>query len=158
MEQVKIKLNGGIMPTKGSEYAAAYDLYVPEDVELHVGRQVIDMKFQLELPHGKAATIQPRSGFSCRGIDAIYRIGDYESRTLLDADVIRGIVDEDYRDSVGVILKVHKMNPVAHCYIEKGTRIAQMQIIDVSDVEMVCVDELDMTVNRGGGFGHTGAK
>ena len=34
MEQVKIKLNGGIMPTKGSEFAAAYDLYVPEDTEL----------------------------------------------------------------------------------------------------------------------------
>lgn len=27
--EVKIKLNGGIMPTKGSEFAAAYDLYVP---------------------------------------------------------------------------------------------------------------------------------
>lgn len=32
--EVKIKLNGGLMPQKQHEGDAAFDLYVPEDVEL----------------------------------------------------------------------------------------------------------------------------
>ena len=34
MITVKIKLNGGVMPKKATKGAAAFDLYVPEDVEL----------------------------------------------------------------------------------------------------------------------------
>ena len=98
MEQVKIKLNGGIMPTKGSEFAAAYDLYVPEDTELKYGRQVIDLKFSIELPHGYAAIIQPRSGFTCKGmqVQAMIRhwwfmILDVFSKEMrVDADVMVG--------------------------------------------------------------------
>ena len=36
------------MPRKQHEGDAAYDLYVPEDIEIHYGRQVIDMKFAIE--------------------------------------------------------------------------------------------------------------
>jgi deoxyuridine 5'-triphosphate nucleotidohydrolase len=158
MEQIKIKLNGGIMPKRGSEYAAAYDLCVPVDTELHVGRQVIDMRFQIELPKGYAATIQPRSGFSCKGMEVICKMGDYESKERIDADVVRGLIDEDYRGSVGVIVKVAKLNPVVKTYLESGTRIAQMQIVKVPETEFVAVGELDMTKNRGGGYGHTGSK
>lgn len=104
--EIKIKLDGGIMPKKAHKNDAAFDLYVPSDVSLHTGRQVVDLRFSLELPHGYAATIQPRSGFSSRGIECdsngcIYR---------LDADVIRGLIDENYRGSVGVIVKVNEPN------------------------------------------------
>ena len=166
MEQVKIKLNGGIMPTKGSEFAAAYDLYVPENIELKYGRQVIDLKFSIELPHGYAAIIQPRSGFTCKGMQvqamirsfwfAVLGFGSKEKR--VDADVIVGLVDEDYRNNVGALVKSNYLPIFRKAIIPKGTRIAQMRIVQVPDTELLEVEELDMTKNRGGGYGHTGTK
>ena len=166
MEQVKIKLNGGIMPTKGSEFAAAYDLYVPEDIELKYGRQVIDLKFSIELPHGYAAIIQPRSGFSCKGmqVQAMIRhwwfmlLGVFSKEKRVDADVIVGLVDEDFRGNVGALVKSNYMPIFRKAIIPSGTRIAQIRIVQVPQTELVEAEELDMTKNRGGGYGHTGAK
>jgi dUTP pyrophosphatase len=165
MNKVKIKLNGGIMPKKATEGAAAFDLYVPEDVVLKNGRQIIDMKFSLELPHGYAATIQPRSGFSAKGLEAtkVFIDGsfsaDAESGVRVDGDVIRGLVDEDYRGSVGVIVKASiKGHPYEKMVVKKGTRIAQMQIVEVPQVELMEVEELSETDRGEGGFGHTGAR
>lgn len=153
------------MPKKATEGAAAFDLYVPEDVVLKNGRQIIDMKFSLELPHGYAATIQPRSGFSAKGLEAtrVFIDGsfsaDAESGVRVDSDVIRGLVDEDYRGSVGVIVKASiKGHPYEKMVIKKGTRIAQMQIVEVPQVELVEVEELSETDRGEGGFGHTGAR
>jgi dUTPase len=166
MEQVKIKLNGGIMPTKGSEFAAAYDLYVPEHTELKYGRQVIDLKFSIELPHGYAAIIQPRSGFTCKGmqVQAMIRhwwfmlLGVFSKEKRVDADVMLGLIDEDYRDSVGALVKSNYLPIFRKAVIPKGTRIAQMRIVRVPDTELKDVVRLDMTKNRGGGYGHTGVK
>ena len=166
MEQVKIKLNGGIMPRKATPTDAAWDLYVPEDVLLRSGRQVIDLKFSMELPHGYAATIQPRSGFSLKGIEVDFtRIIEGQHCTThcdsyrLDADVIRGLIDESYRDNVGVILYVSDcILGKDSVVLKKNTRIAQMQIVKVPQVELVESKEIDMSNNRGGGFGHTGTK
>lgn len=164
MEQTKIKLNGGIMPTKGSKFAAAYDLYVPDDVELKYGRQVIDLKFSIELPHGCAAIIQPRSGFTCKGmsVQSIIRhwwfmlLGIFSKERRVDADVLVGLVDEDYRDNVGALVKSNHLPIFRKAIITKGTRIAQMRIVQVPDTELMEVKELDMTKNRGGGYGSSG--
>lgn len=153
------------MPKKATEGAAAFDLYVPEDVILKNGRQIIDMKFSIELPHGYAATIQPRSGFSAKGLEAtkVFIDGsfsaDAESGVRVDGDVIRGLVDEDYRGSVGVIVKASiKGHPYEKMVIKKGTRIAQMQIVEVPQVELIEVEELSETDRGEGGFGHTGTR
>lgn len=166
MEQVKIKLNGGIMPTKGSEYAAAYDVYATENIELKYGRQVIDLKFQIELPHGYAAIIQPRSGFASKGmmVHAMVKyfvlmiLGFFSKEMRIDADVIVGLIDEDYRGNAGVIIKSNFKSFVRKAIIPKGTRIAQMRIVKVPETSLIEAEELDMTKNRGGGYGHTGAK
>jgi dUTPase len=166
MEQVKIKLNGGIMPTKGSEYAAAYDVYAPENIELKYGRQVIDLKFQIELPHGYAAIIQPRSGFASKGmaVQAMTRyflllvLGFFSREQRVDADVIVGLIDEDYRGNAGVIVKSNFKSFVRRAIIPKGTRIAQMRIVKVPDTELLETESIDMSKNRGGGYGHTGVK
>ena len=154
------------MPTKGSEFAAAYDLYVPENTELKYGRQVIDLKFSMELPHGYAAIIQPRSGFSCKGmsVHALIRhwwlmlLGIFSKEKRIDADVIVGLVDEDYRNDVGALLVSRYKSLIRKAVIPKGTRIAQMRIVAVPDTELLTVDELDLTNDRGGGYGHTGTK
>ena len=164
MEQVKIKLNGGILPTKGSDFAAAYDLYTPEDVELKYGRQVINLKFPIELPHGMAAIIQPRSGFTCKGmqVQAIIRhwwlmlFGIFSKEKRVDADVIVGLIDEDFRDNVGALVKSNYKSFFRKAIIPQGTRIAQMRIVKVPETALAEVEELNMAKNRGGGYGHTG--
>ena len=71
-----------------------------------------------------------------------------------------GLVDEKYRGTVGVLVKQHYYDDriFERVYIKKGTRIAQMQIVSVPDTDLVEADELDMTDDRGGGFGHTNLK
>ncbi len=164
MEKVKIKLNGGIMPKKSDNRAAAYDLYCPENVELKWGRNVIDLGFSMELPHGHAAHIQARSGFTAKGFEVFLvprklLLSFLSVRTVrIDADAFLGLVDENYRNNVGAIIKSHFFSLFYRAYIRKGTRIAQMRISKVPETELVEAEELDMTNDRGGGFGHSGTK
>lgn len=166
--EVKIKLNGGIMPKKAHPSDAAFDLYVPDDVVLQYGRQIIDLKFSIELPVGYAATIQPRSGFSSKGIEVEEHFNPFEgcedSITIerVNGDVLRGLVDSGYRGNVGVILNIVQMgcgyNDEYYHVLKKGTRIAQMQIVQVPQVDLIEVDELSDTDRGEGGFGHTGTR
>lgn len=152
------------MPKKQHHDDAAFDVVVPDDVELHYGRQMINLRFSLELPKECAATIQPRSGFSVKGIevDRIYMEEGVILETTkerINADVIRGLVDAGYRGEVRVILKVNEMPPPFVRYvIKKGTRIAQMQIVEVPPVELIEVEELSETDRGEGGIGHTGTR
>lgn len=157
MEQIKIKLNGGMMPKKATPFDAAYDVYVPEDTDIKIGRQCIDLKFSMELPHGMAALIRARSGYSIEGIEAyVIRYDGHEEKTHIDADIITGLVDEKYRKNVGALMNFHMVDGYfKRVYLKKGTRIAQMQFVAVPDTELVESDKLDMTDDRGGGFGHT---
>lgn len=162
--EIKIKLNGGFLPTKATPNDAAYDVYAPENIELKRGRQVVNLKFSTELPHGYAAIIQPRSGFSAKGmlVQAMSRkwwlwlLGIFSKEKRVDADVLIGLIDEKYRGNVGVIIKSNYHSILRKAIIPSGTRIAQMRIVAVPETELVSAEELDMTDNRGGGFGHTG--
>lgn len=158
--KIKIKNDFGVLPKKAHVDDAAFDLYVPNDIELKHGRQVIDLGFAIELPRGYAATIQPRSGFSCKGMEVkFYRNQDLFSGQdiRIDADVIRGLVDSGYRNHVGVIVKVNsKIYEGSRLVIAKGTRIAQMQIVEVPEAEFEEVDELSDSDRAEGGFGSTG--
>ena len=166
MIPVKIKLNGGIMPKKATAGAAAYDLYIPEDVMLIPGRQIINLGFSMEIPQGYAATIQPRSGFSSKGIEVEeyfdpFGGGADVSTVRVDGDVLRGLIDADYRGNVGVILKINNIANYSDEFqqiLKKGTRIAQMQIVEVPQAELIEVDELSDTDRGEGGFGSTGSK
>lgn len=68
-----------------------------------------------------------------------------------------GTVDSDYTGVVGVIIDVHE-ELVSNTFIAKGTRIAQMQLVEVPETEFRQVDTLDETERGDGGFGHTGTK
>ena len=70
--EVKIKLfEGGVIPTKGTDLAAEYDLYAPEDMVIPTGRSVIKLKFAIQLPEGYKAEIQSRSGYSSKGFEGV---------------------------------------------------------------------------------------
>ena len=182
MQQVKIKIaDGGRMPAKGSEDAAAYDLYVSKDTEIVYGRQIVPTGLFIELPRKWSADIRPRSGFSVKGIEVIVRT-EYadsecsftiEETTNIDADVMLGLLDSDYRNMVGVMVKCQQ--PMVFAQFKKyqnkyfvksnkfilkaGTRIAQMKIDSWGEqYELVQVEELDYTHDRGGGYGHSGTR
>ena len=156
MEQIKIKLNGGIMPQKATKGSAAFDIYVPEDVEISHGRQVIDMRFAMEMPENKAALIKPRSGCTLRGIEVLNTVTG--KTHCIDAEVKIGLVDSDYRKNVGTLLQVYDVPVLGEQWIiQKGSRISQMRIVEVPSVELVLAEMLSVT-DRDGGFGSTGVR
>lgn len=137
-----------IMPKKATCGSAAYDVYTPESKIINTGRQIIPLDFAIELPYGYEAKIEPRSGFSSKGMEGIYK--DAEKRRF-DCDVIQGKIDSDYRGCVGVIVK----NSDIPFLLERGTRIAQLTIYKVEEAEFEIVEELTQTDRGDGGFGST---
>ena len=161
--QVKIKLlEGGIMPTKKTAGAAAYDCYAKEDVTVGENPTLIGLGFALELPEGYHAEIVPRSSIGLN--------------TNLRQPNCVGVIDSDYRGEVKAMYecKVHTcsrgmFDRFGGCEgiqtylgvgngekIKKGERIAQMLIKKNEDVTLVEVDELSETDRGDGGFGSTG--
>lgn len=150
--KIGIKLvNNGIMPTKKTAGAAAYDLVVPEDTRVESGRNIIPLNFIIELPVGYKAEIHPRSGYSAKGFEGYYNYSK-DSKKMYDCDVTHGLIDSDYRGVVGVILN----NKDEAFIIRRGQRIAQMIINRVEDTELETVDEVNETERGDGGFGSTG--
>ena len=126
-----------ILPTYGSEYAAGLDLYSPvETVVEPQTRLLIKLDISIELPLQTFGHILPRSGLALKhGIH-----------------VGAGVVDQDYRGNVGVLLFNLGTEPFV---IKKGDRIAQMVIKRYESVEVVEGGLTDS--QRGdGGFGSTG--
>lgn len=161
-ERINVKINlenGGVTPTKGTPGAAAYDVYLPCDYTIVSGRQILPLNFRMELPDGYEAMIEPRSGFSSKGMEGCLSLwynserGEYTIRGLgrFDCDVIPGKIDADYRGVVGVIIN----NRSSEFVIRKGTRIAQMTIRKVEKANFVLTDVLSSTERGDGGFGHT---
>lgn len=167
------KLNEGArLPNKATEGSAAYDLYVAEDVIIKPGRQVIPLGFAMEMEPGYEALVDPRSGFSSKGMEG-HRMEMVPHHTFLsyfgeltvcapyvsffperfNCDVIEGKIDSDYRGGVGAI--VHNRENVEFL-IKAGTRIAQMTFHKVESPDFEEVEELSES-NRDGGFGSTGA-
>lgn len=144
------------MPQKATKGSAAFDIYVPEDVEISHGRQVIDMKFAMEMPENKAALIKPRSGCTLRGIEVLNTVTG--KTHCIDAEVKIGLVDSDYRKNVGTLLQVYDVPALGEQWIiQKGSRISQMRIVEVPSVELVLAEMLSVT-DRDGGFGSTGVR
>ena len=66
-----------------------------------------------------------------------------------------GVIDEDYRGEVGVILINHGDEPVT---LHRGDRVAQMIVVPAPRIRVVEVTSLDETARGEGGFGSTGRR
>lgn len=125
-------------PTRESPGAAGYDLYSAENCRIPGwDRSKIGTKIAIKIPPGHYGRIAPRSSMA------------WKNKT----DVCAGVLDEDYRGEVIVILANHDDHDLI---IEKGDRIAQLIIERISHPIIEEVDSLDETERGEGGFGSTG--
>ena len=131
-----------VIPTRGSEYAAGYDLYadVTEDIEIQAhGTKLIPTGISVAIPEGYFGGVFARSGLSLK--------------EMLRPGNCTGVVDSDYRGEVGVILHNDSNETKV---VTPYERIAQLVVMPYLSVEFEEVEELDSTKRGQGGFGSTG--
>jgi len=140
--EVKVLRENALLPRYMTDHAAGMDLYAALDAPLCLvpgARVLIPTGLALAIPPGFEGQVRPRSGLALKfGL------------ALVNSP---GTIDADYRGEIGIIMINHGEEPVT---IGPGERIAQLVIAAVERADFVVVDELNMTVRNGGGFGHTG--
>lgn len=126
------------LPTRGTPFAAGLDLYSPiAGVIPPSARLLIPLDISIVLPEGTYGHILPRSGLALKkGIH-----------------VGAGIIDEDYRGNVGVLLFNLNNEPFV---FEAGERIAQMVVKSYEKVDVIEMDDIKPSTRGEGGFGSTG--
>jgi dUTP pyrophosphatase len=129
-----------VLPVRGSAGAAGYDLSSAKDTVVPArGKALVPTDLSIALPPGVYGRISPRSSLAWKN----------------SIDVGAGVIDEDYRGAVGVILFNHSD---VDFVIKTGDRIAQLILerIAIAEVEDVGDAALDETLRGAGGYGSTG--
>ncbi|XP_064596191.1 deoxyuridine 5'-triphosphate nucleotidohydrolase-like [Liolophura sinensis] len=127
-------------PTRGSKYAAGYDLYSAEDTVVPAkGKQMVPTDIQIAVPEGCYGRVAPRSGLAVKHF----------------IDVGAGVIDQDYRGNVRVVLFNFGSEDFK---VSKGDRIAQLIMEKICIPELKECKTLDVTERGDGGFGSTGVK
>merc|ERR1711971_438921 len=127
-----------VMPVKGSEYAAGFDLAAAEAVVVPPhGKAIVKTGLSVATPPRTYARLAPRSGLAAK---KMMHVG-------------AGVVDEDYRGEVGVVLFNHGPEPFE---VKPTDRIAQLILEKIVMVPCEKADSLDATARGAGGFGSTG--
>lgn len=130
-----------IVPTYSHTTDACADIYADEDVIIAPGEtHCVSTGLALAIPDGFMVHIYARSGLSVK--------------TPLRLANSVGIIDAGYRDELKVPCWNSGTEPL---HIEKGMRIAQMDIMPSPAMEFYEVDNVkDVPGDRMGGFGSSG--
>jgi dUTP pyrophosphatase len=127
-----------IMPIRGSALSAGFDLASAVDTIIPAkGKGIVATDLSIATPKNTYARIAPRSGLAVKKF----------------IDVGAGVVDEDYRGPVGVVLFNFSDNDFE---VKRGDRIAQLVLERICLAAAVEVDDLDATERGAAGFGSTG--
>lgn len=127
------------LPTRGSAFAAGYDLYAAKETVIPKrGKALVDTDISIAVPAGTYGRIAPRSGLAAKHF----------------IDTGAGVIDADYRGQVKVLLFNHSDADFA---VSEGDRVAQLVIERIYTPDVVEVAELEESVRGAGGFGSTGA-
>lgn len=132
------------IPTRGSEYAAGYDLYAATEYDIEIAPHStikVGTGIAMELPEGTFGAIFARSGLATK-------------KGLRPANCV-GVCDSDYRGEY--IVPLHN-DTDEMMSIAAGERIAQLIVMDFNPVEFNEVDSLNETDRGIGGFGSSGTK
>lgn len=139
-DTVKIELlsDTAKLPTRGSPLSAGLDLYYAGlATRFYPGdRRLLSAGILVECPPGHYIRIAPRSGMSLKGFD-----------------VGAGVVDEDFRGEIKVLLSLQGV--ISHT-IEPGDRIAQMIFERCSLFDPVIGTVCRSTTRGASGYGSTG--
>ena len=131
-------------PTRGSEYAAGYDLYAATsevtDIAPH-STVKIPTDIAMEIPKRTFGAVFARSGLASK-------------KGLRPANCV-GVVDADYRGNI--IVALHNDSDLVRT-VNNGDRIAQIILQKRYDMDFEEVEELDETERGDGGFGSTGKR
>jgi dUTP pyrophosphatase len=129
-----------VLPKRGSSHAAGYDLCAAHDgIVPSRSKALIKTDLAIMVPPGTYGRVAPRSGLAWKH----------------SIDVGAGVIDEDYRGNVGVIL--FNLSDVDF-EVKEGDRIAQLVLEKIVTPEVEEVEELDESARGAGGFGSTGVK
>lgn len=147
--KVKRVRKNAILPRKAHLSDAAFDVFVPEDTVIKIGRNIVPLGVAIELPLYHQAMIEARSGMSSKGME-VHVCGKPER---VNADIIPGKIDSGYRGEIKAIVKSS-----AICTIKAGTRIAQMTITEIAHIDE-CEEVIDLldSDRQNNGFGSTGS-
>lgn len=140
--QIKVKkiTNRAVIPTKGTQASAGYDLYSCDKGGIMPGQTcVFGTGLAMEIPEGYFGGIFARSGMATK-------------RGLRPATCV-SVIDADYRNEIKVGIHNDSNEPEV---IAEGDRIAQLIILPCPDIDFVEVEELSDTERGMGGFGSTG--
>lgn len=130
--------------SRGTEYSAGIDLYIPQEITIKTGETVkIDSSFAVELPEGYYGMLVPRSSFGLKGLYMHI-----------------GIIDQDYRGNISFVISNYsnkswfKNNSIK---LEKHEKIGQLIIQPyLNNIKLNKTDSLSQTTRGKGGFGSTG--
>lgn len=141
--QIKKLNEKATIPTRGSEYAAGYDLYACIEsgsvtIAPHATEK-IGTGLAIAVPNGYFGAIFARSGLASK-------------EGLRPANCV-GVADSDYRGEY--IVALHNDSDMART-VTHGDRIAQLVIMPHLSVEFAEANSLDSTDRGEGGFGSTG--
>jgi len=141
---IKLLNDNAKVPTRGSEYAAGYDLYAATEYDIDIAPHStvkIGTGIAAELPEGTFGAIFARSGLATK-------------KGLRPANCV-GVIDRDFRGEVVVALHNDTDELMS---IAAGERIAQLVVLPYTPVNFSIVQELSSTNRGAGGFGSTGTK
>jgi dUTP pyrophosphatase len=102
-------------------------------------RRLIPTGLVLEIPVGYEGQVRPRSGLALK-----------HGVTVVNSP---GTIDADFRGEVGIVLINHGSTPYV---VEPLSRIAQIVLAKVEQVELELCDSLSETARGAGGYGSTG--
>lgn len=140
MDNLRVKLLNEFAraPVRGSAGAAGYDLASCEDAVVPAGqRRIIKTGVAVAVPPGTYGRVAPRSGLAVK----------------FGIDVLAGVIDEDYRGELAVIVLNTGDAPFE---VSAGDRIAQLILERIVTPEVLQLEDLGDTVRGDGAFGSTG--
>lgn len=136
--KVKLFTDSTKAPSRATELAAGFDIYMPEAGIANGTAIKVPLGFAANIPAGYAAIIAPRSGVG-------FKHGLEVNNTI-------GLIDADYTKEWFASVRTKSGIPFSW---EKGERILQFFIVPVFTPEIEIVEDLD-TFEREGGLGSTG--
>ena len=130
------------LPTKGTEKASCYDVYLPESVVIPpvslCTSVVIPLGFKLDIPEGYEVFLHLRSSVG-------------RDNTIMLSN-IKGIVDEDYTGEVQAFVRNVGKQEIRFA---KGQRLFQMEMRK-KEIYTIKAGTVDKTTTRTGKSGSTG--